>query len=85
MTRPDKISRSFSPTTGSVQLSRSSVSNIYKGAVRTVNILPFLGNSLCLLNLGINTNKILRLGKNLQNWENTGLFGLGSSLYSAVK
>ena len=30
--------------------------------------LPFLGYSLCLLNLGINPNKILRLGKNLQNW-----------------
>ena len=29
-----------------------------------VIILPFSGYSLCILNLGINPNKILRLGKN---------------------
>ena len=40
-------------------------------------ILPILGNSLCLLNVRINSNKTLRLGKNLQNWENTGLFWIG--------
>ena len=27
--------------------------------------------------LGINPNKILRLGKNLQHWETTGLFWIG--------
>ena len=37
-------------------------------------LLPSLGYSLCLLNLGINPNKILIFGKNLQNWESTGLF-----------
>ena len=56
----------------------------------TVILLPFLVNCLCLLNLGINLginpNKSVRLGKNSPNLgENTGLFGLGSSLYSAVK
>ena len=37
-------------------------------------LLPTLGYSLCLLNLGINRNKILRLGKNIKSWENTDLF-----------
>ena len=40
-------------------------------------LLSFLGYSLCLLNFGINPNEILRLGKNLQNWENTDLFWIG--------
>ena len=49
------------------------------------DLLPVLVYSLCLLNLVINPNKILRLGKNLPNWENTGLYELGSSLYLAAK
>ena len=40
----------------------------------TAILLLFSGYSLCLLNFRINLNKILRLGKNLQNWKNTGLF-----------
>ena len=40
-------------------------------------LLPTLGYCLCLLNLGINPNTILRLGKNIKNWENTGLFWTG--------
>ena len=42
----------------------------------------------CLLgdtDLVINPNKILRLWETLQNWEIHAFFGLGSSLYSAVK
>ena len=39
--------------------------------------IAFFGYSLCLLNFGVNPNKILRLGKNLQNWANTGLFWIG--------
>ena len=52
----------------------------------TVILLPTLGYSLCLLNVGINPNKILILGKNISKiWKIQALFGLGSSLYSAVK
>ena len=43
----------------------------------TSDCIALLGYSLCLLNSGINPIKILRLGKNLQNWENTGLFLIG--------
>ena len=50
-----------------------------------VVIETFFGYSLCLLSLGINPNKILRLGKNLQNWENTGLFSVGKQLVFGCK
>ena len=52
----------------------------------SVILLPFLGGySLCLLNLGINPNKILRLGtKSPKLGKYRPFLGLGSSLYSAV-
>ena len=53
--------------------------------LQAVILLPFWGYSLCLLNLGINHNKILRFGKNLQNWKNTGLFWIGKQLVFGCK
>ena len=40
-------------------------------------LLHTLGYSLFLLNLRINPNEILILGKNYKNWENTGPFRIG--------
>ena len=54
------------------------VINILKiKCTKPVNALPFWRYSQCLLNLALNPNKIHRLGKNLQNWENTDLFWIG--------
>ena len=49
-------------------------------------LIPFWGYSLCLLNLGIDPNKILRLGKKSRKLgKYRPVLGLGSSLYLAVK
>ena len=40
----------------------------------SVILLPFWGYSLCLLNLGINPNLNPQVGKNLQNWEDKGIY-----------
>ena len=42
-----------------------------------VVLLPFWGYSLCLLNLGINPNKNLRLEKKSPKFGNTGLIWIG--------
>ena len=44
---------------------------------QAVILLPFFGIQPVPFEFGNKPNKILRLGKNLQNWENTGLFGIG--------
>ena len=43
----------------------------------TVILLPNFGYILCLLNLGTNPNRILRLGKNIKKMEKFRLFWIG--------
>ena len=50
-----------------------------------VDFIAFFGYSLCLLNLGINSNKSSGWEKILQNWENTGLFWIGKQTVFGYK
>ena len=47
------------------------------GALENSDFIAFLGKQPVHLEFGNKSNKILRLGKNLQKWDNTGLFGIG--------
>ena len=73
-------------TIGAVCSGSTQFASILNSSVMlAVILLAFWGYSLCLLNLGINPNKILRLGKISIIGKIQAFFVLGSSLYSAVK